>query len=206
MAITQDWLATSPLAPWLFLSFHFFPFFHSLFFPLTINLSPFRSNPPLSIQVSLFIFLLCFLNSPGPPLYHTPFFSFSQGPNYRFLFLSVSVSPGGGLFHIPPSAPLVHHTSSSPTPSSFAFITIASNDRAVKIRSVRGNTQTVTTVLLPWQQDALGRGDHYSAHPFRSAPSGLSASWGDVGVMWSSWRVEIIYMYCIWGWRWEGCI
>lgn len=144
--------------------------------------------------MSVSALFLCFLNCPHIAFAHCLFLLLSI---FSFSFLSPSCSEealfsflqGNGsqwwvLFHFPPSDPLVHHTSSPqhppPTPPS-SSIPNTSIDRVVKIRSVQGNTQAVTTVLLSWQQDALGRGDHYSAHPFRSVFSGLSASWGVVG-------------------------
>lgn len=136
VAITQDWLAMEPLAPWLFLSFP------PPSPPQPLVFSLFDLNPSLSISsVSLFL---------SPLLTEVYWFC------HIALFLSLNV-----LF-------LFSYSS--------AFTQIASIDRTVKTRSVRGNTQTLTTILLSWQRDAGGRGDHYSAHPFRSASSGFSAS------------------------------
>lgn len=195
VAITQDWLATGPLAPWLFLYFHFFPFFPgSLFPPDHQSFSLSLKTLSLHFKCLSLSFSFAFLSLLG--LCHiTRLYSYSQGPNFSLFlvlpyFLSFFLSQllQGNASHwwtvhlsclIPPFRPTSAITSLyplCPRPSS-AFIPIAAVDRAVKIWSVRLHTQAVSTILLSWQQDAVGREDHYSAHPFRSVSS---RSWRDM--------------------------
>lgn len=86
MAITQDWLATSPLAPWLFLSFYFFSFF------CTLSLSPNGHQSLTSLLKTISFLFKClafsfaFVSSPpsAPPVFF--FVSVPQLPPFPLLF------------------------------------------------------------------------------------------------------------------------
>lgn len=108
VAITQDWLAPSPLAPWLFLSFHFFLFFALyLFSPVTIDFSLFCSKSSFFILgVSLFLLLLFPELSCQSPVWHH--FLLHCVPTFSSLLLPHFIS-----FLLPFCFRRVHHTSSS---------------------------------------------------------------------------------------------
>lgn len=126
VAITQDWLARSPLAPWLFLSFHFFLFFVLyLFSPVTIDFSLFLLKIIFfHFRCLSFSFTFVPWTVPSVPCMASlsftlcPYFLFSSLLFFfltlvHFFFLSVSDE------YITPLLPL-------------AFVAIASTGKAVK--------------------------------------------------------------------------